>query len=167
MNNSFFLILCSWLFPGFGFIVKGRYIRGFTLFFIISLTFFIGILMHGEVTMPNTSPRDWGYNIMSILSFIISLGNGFLSLFSILSIHFKWGIIKGLSYHPLYELAAFFIVVSKKHIKCLSYKQVKEEKKKIVEGENKYYLGDVKEFETNKEVIKQFCKYAIKFFKNV
>jgi hypothetical protein len=61
---------------------------------------------------------------------------------------------------------AFFIVVSKSHIKCLSYEQLKEGKK-ITPTYRGYYLGDVKAFETDKEVIKKFCKYATKFFEGV
>jgi len=60
---------------------------------------------------------------------------------------------------------AFFIVVSKKHIKCLSYRQLKDGKK--ISPKCKNYLGNIKEFETDKEVIKEFCKYAIKFFQGV
>lgn len=112
MIKTFLLFLISWLIPGSGFIMKGKYLRGFTLFSIITLIFFIGILMHGEVSLPNISPKDWGYNIMSVLSFAISLGSGFLSILSLLSIHFKLGLVNGLSYHPLYELALFFIVVA-------------------------------------------------------
>lgn len=60
---------------------------------------------------------------------------------------------------------AFFIIVSKKHIKCLSYKQLKEGKE--ITSSSKNYLGSVKEFETDKEVIKNFCEYAVKFFQGV
>lgn len=60
---------------------------------------------------------------------------------------------------------AFFVVVSAKHIKCLSYKQLKAGEK--IKPDNNHYLGDVKEFETDKDVIIEFCKYAVKFFENV
>jgi len=60
---------------------------------------------------------------------------------------------------------AFFIIVSKQHIKCVSYTQLKEGKKITSDSHN--YLGKVKEFETDKETIVQFCKYAVNFFKGV
>ena len=60
---------------------------------------------------------------------------------------------------------AFFIVVSKKHIKCLSYNQLKEGKE--ISPKCKNYLGSVKEFQTDKDTIIDFCKYAVKFFEGV
>jgi ribosomal protein S4 len=60
---------------------------------------------------------------------------------------------------------AFFIVVSKNHIKCLSYNQLQDGKKIYPKCHN--YLGHVKAFETDKDIIIKFCKYAVKFFANV
>lgn len=60
---------------------------------------------------------------------------------------------------------AFFIVVSKKHIKCLSYKELKAGKEITPKSQN--YLGNVKAFETDKEVIRNFCNYAVRFFEGV
>ncbi len=60
---------------------------------------------------------------------------------------------------------AFFIVVSKKHIKCISYKELKEGKRITPISHN--YLGNRKEFELDKEVIITFCEFAIKFFSEV
>jgi len=60
---------------------------------------------------------------------------------------------------------AFFVIVSKKHIKCLSYPELKAGK--IISPSSKNYLGNRKEFELNKEVIKVFCDYAVKFFSEV
>lgn len=60
---------------------------------------------------------------------------------------------------------AFFIVVSKKHIKCISYTQLKSGKE--ISPKCKHYLGSVKEFETDKDTIIAFCAYAIKFFEGV
>jgi hypothetical protein len=60
---------------------------------------------------------------------------------------------------------AFFILVSKKHIKCLSYPELKEGKKITPTSHN--YLGNRKEFELDKEVIIDFCEFAVKFFSDV
>ena len=60
---------------------------------------------------------------------------------------------------------AFFIIVSKKHIKCLSYPELKDGKSVTPTSRN--YLGDRKEFELDKEVIIEFCDFAVKFFSDV
>jgi len=59
----------------------------------------------------------------------------------------------------------YFIVVSKRHIKCITYKELQEGK--VVSPSSKNYLGNRKEFDLDKEVIKNFCEFAIKFFKDV
>ncbi len=60
---------------------------------------------------------------------------------------------------------AFIIVVSKKHIKCLTYSELREGKEITPTSTN--YLGNRKEFDLNKDVIIDFCKFAVKFFENV
>jgi len=60
---------------------------------------------------------------------------------------------------------ALFVLVSTKHIKCISYKELKEEKN--ISEKTKNWLGDRNEFITDKELIKEYCKYATKFFENV
>ncbi len=60
---------------------------------------------------------------------------------------------------------AFIIVVSKKHIKCLTVDELKEGKEITPESRN--YLGNRDEFDLDKEVIIDFCKFAIQFFENV
>mgnify|MGYP001610770043 CR=1 FL=1 len=60
---------------------------------------------------------------------------------------------------------AFFIIVSQKHIKCLSYQELKSGKSITPSSHN--YLGNRKEFELNKDVIINFCDFAVRFFKDV
>jgi hypothetical protein len=60
---------------------------------------------------------------------------------------------------------AFFILVSKKHIKCLSYPELRAGKSITPSSHN--YLGNRKEFELDKEVIIDFCDFAVKFFNDV
>ena len=60
---------------------------------------------------------------------------------------------------------AFFILVSKKHIKCLSYPELKSGKSITPSSHN--YLGNRKEFELDKKVIIDFCDFAVKFFSDV
>jgi len=63
-------------------------------------------------------------------------------------------------------LNAYFIVVSKKHIKCITYDELMREEKEI-NPTSKNYLGKRKEFDLDKETILDFCKFAVKFFKDV
>lgn len=60
---------------------------------------------------------------------------------------------------------AFFVVVSKKHIKCISYKEILEGES--IESGDRKYLGNRKEFELDKEIIIKFCEFAVKFFESV
>jgi len=60
---------------------------------------------------------------------------------------------------------AYFILVSKKHIKCITYKELKEGK--VISPKSQNYLGSRKEFELDKKVIIEFCNFAINFFKSV
>lgn len=59
----------------------------------------------------------------------------------------------------------YIILVSKKHIKCITYNELKEGKEITPESRN--YLGTRKEFDLDKDVIIQFCDFAVKFFDGV
>ncbi len=60
---------------------------------------------------------------------------------------------------------AYFIVISKKHIKCITYKELKKGKKVTPKSMN--YLGNKKEFDLDKDTIIKFCDFAVKFFSEV
>lgn len=60
---------------------------------------------------------------------------------------------------------AYIILVSKKHIKCLTVEELLEGKEITPESRN--YLGNRKEFDLDKEVIIDFCSFAILFFESV
>ena len=60
---------------------------------------------------------------------------------------------------------AYIILVSKRHIKCITVNEL-EEGKKITPRCHKY-LGNRKEFQLDKNVIREFCEFAIRFFKEV
>jgi hypothetical protein len=60
---------------------------------------------------------------------------------------------------------AYIIVVSKKHIKCLSVEEIRLGKEITPESRN--YLGNRKEFELDKDVIIDFCDFAVSFFAEV
>ena len=59
----------------------------------------------------------------------------------------------------------YFILVSKKHIKCITYDELKDGKE--IAPKSKNYLGSRKEFDLDKNVIIDFCHFAIKFFEHV
>lgn len=60
---------------------------------------------------------------------------------------------------------AFIILVSKKHIKCLLAQELLDGKEITPTSNN--YLGSRKEFDLDKEVIIDFCKFATQFFESV
>jgi hypothetical protein len=59
----------------------------------------------------------------------------------------------------------YFIVVSKKHIKCITYDELEQGNE--ITSTSKNYLGNKKEFELDKEVIIDFYDFAVKFFNEV
>lgn len=60
---------------------------------------------------------------------------------------------------------AYIILVSKKHIKCITVKELLEGKEITATSQN--YLGSRKEFDLDKDVIIEFCNFAVQFFANV
>lgn len=60
---------------------------------------------------------------------------------------------------------ALIVHLSKKHIKCISFDELKKGKK--ISPTCRNYLGNRKEFDTDKEKIIEYCKYAVKYFENV
>ena len=60
---------------------------------------------------------------------------------------------------------AFIVVVSKKHIKCLSVEEL--HKGQEITPTSKNYLGNRKEFELDKNIIIDFCDFAVQFFESV
>ena len=59
----------------------------------------------------------------------------------------------------------FFIVVSRKHIKCLSYRELAAGER--ITERSRQYLADVSAFDTDRETIRGFCQYAVQFFETV
>jgi len=59
----------------------------------------------------------------------------------------------------------YFIIVSKIHIKCITYKELK--KGETISTKSKNLLGNREEFHLKKDVIIDFCNFAVKFFKEV
>ncbi|SKB39399.1 hypothetical protein SAMN05660776_0924 [Salegentibacter holothuriorum] len=60
---------------------------------------------------------------------------------------------------------AFIILVSKKHIKCITVEELIAGKE--ITPKTKNYFGSRKEFDLDKEVIIDFCQFAVQFFEGV
>lgn len=60
---------------------------------------------------------------------------------------------------------AMIVLVSKKHIKCISFLELEAGREITPTCQN--YLGSRKEFSTDKAKIIEYCQYAVKFFENV
>jgi hypothetical protein len=60
---------------------------------------------------------------------------------------------------------AFIIVVSKRHIKCVTVEELLNGVE--ITPTSKNYLGNRKEFELDKDIIIDFCSFAVQFFENV
>ncbi len=60
---------------------------------------------------------------------------------------------------------ALIVHVSKKHIKCISFEEL--EKGEEITTTSRNYLGSRPEFDFDKQIIKDFCDFAVKFFENV
>jgi hypothetical protein len=60
---------------------------------------------------------------------------------------------------------AYIVLVSTKHIKCLSVQDLKNGK--VITPQTQNYLGRVKEFDLDKVAIISFCDFAVKFFGQV
>jgi len=116
-------IIGGWFVPGLGYFRRRRYVRAFILFIVIEGTFFIGLCLKGSVVPPIFDASGGG--IISMLSFIIQLGNGLVSMASLtgvlwakrlLTAHMTPGpliiFLAGKQTHAMYELGGFYLLVS-------------------------------------------------------
>jgi hypothetical protein len=60
---------------------------------------------------------------------------------------------------------AYIVLVSKKHIKCLTVEEL--ESGKEITPTSKNYLGNRKEFDLDRQTIIDFCDFAVQFFESV
>ncbi len=60
---------------------------------------------------------------------------------------------------------AIIVLVSKKHIKCISVQELKDGKE--IKPTCKNYLGSRKEFQLDKDAVIDFCNFAVQFFQDV
>jgi len=106
-------VILSWLIPGSGFVLRKHYARGVVLFLLINVTFMIGVLLNGAVVWPIWNRHIEGFNIVNNLTFIVQLGNGFLSLLSLVGHSLRPnGVLTGQEWHAYFDLASFYLLVS-------------------------------------------------------
>jgi hypothetical protein len=108
----------SWIIPGGGFMVFGRWARGLANFTLITLTFVLGLALHGSVTWPSWSTRDENFNLINNLTLIVQLGSGLPAFFSLMATQagdsvkgvVSW--LAGQQNHPCYELGSYYLIVA-------------------------------------------------------
>lgn len=107
-------MLLSWLLPGYGFFHHGLRSRALLFFLLLEGTFLIGAALHGSVLVPEFNPRNEGFNLITILTFLVQMCNGLLALISLLPELFGPGaaILPYDETHPLAELGSFYLLVS-------------------------------------------------------
>ena len=101
-------VLLSWVVPGLGFFLMGRRARGLAHFFLIVVTFLIGLGLHGGVAWPAWTPARPDFNLMNNFTFLVQIGSGLPGLASLLGglAGLQW--LGGLPEHPYYELGGVF-----------------------------------------------------------
>ncbi|PKO19762.1 hypothetical protein CVU37_01850 [candidate division BRC1 bacterium HGW-BRC1-1] len=83
-GEKFFVMLLSWLIPGYGFWHNGR--RGQALFFFLTLqaTFLIGAMLQGSVLWPDFNYRSPNFNLVAVLTLVTQGFNGIAAMISLL-----------------------------------------------------------------------------------
>jgi hypothetical protein len=150
--------------------IKGRIAE--TLIEELFLSLGYNVFRYG---MENTVPgimdllkgvrSDVAYNIRRMPDFVVqNKKNGavyFIEVKFRAKEEFKFGdLSKDYPYKNCY-----FILVSKKHIKCITYEELKDGGDVTPKTQN--YLGNRKEFDLDKPTIIKFCDFAVKFFDKV
>ncbi len=151
-------LLIGWLIPGGGFILCGRRTRGLTHFFLVAVTFGIGISLHSAVAWPSWSIHDEEFNLINNFTFIVQLGSGLPALISFAAGHWPamfrgLGRLGGIPQHPYYELGSYYLIVAgalnyfaignfydrlvKPHLRFLAQEQALEESEDAEEGKSK------------------------------
>jgi hypothetical protein len=109
----------SWLIPGAGFMIYGRWGRGIAHFLMVGLTFMLGLALKSGVDWPSWSIRAEDFNLINNFTFIVQMGGGFWALLSFGASNFMaegaagalaW--FQGLQEYRYYELGSYFLIVA-------------------------------------------------------
>lgn len=113
--SKFLTLLVAWLVPGGGFLMHGRFWRGFVLLSMILITFLIGCRLHGGIIWPVWSMKSEGFNIINNISFLIQMGTGLPALISLFfglypdTAPVQWAIAENA--HAMFDLGSFYVLV--------------------------------------------------------
>ncbi|MCX7765532.1 MAG: hypothetical protein N2246_02355 [Candidatus Sumerlaeia bacterium] len=105
-------IILSWLIPGSGFLLHKQLIRGIIIMVVLSATFWLGLLLDGSVVFPVWSPRQEGFNVINILTFLSQMGYGGLSILCLASPALGLTFFQGNQAGSFFDLASFYLIVA-------------------------------------------------------
>lgn len=112
-------LVLSWLIPGSGFIMYGRWGRGLAHFVTIGATFGLGLALHSSVDWPIWSIRSPGFNLINNFTFITQMGGGLPAVASFVVANgagasanplLEW--LAGEPKHYSYELGSYFLIIA-------------------------------------------------------
>jgi TM2 domain-containing membrane protein YozV len=111
-------LLLSWLVPGAGYMIYGRWGRGLTHFVTVGLTFGLGLVLHGSVLWPTWSFRSEDFNLINNFTFVTQMGSGLPALASFLASQatgaqagsMSW--LGGIHSHTNFELGSYYLIVA-------------------------------------------------------
>ena len=112
MRSKFLPVFLNWLFPGVGYFFLGKKVKAIILFVLLELTFLIGFILHSQVAVPMINPFSLGFNLINIFTLIVQIGNGFLSILSIINEKLHLNLFWAIPHHPYYELGGYYMLVS-------------------------------------------------------
>jgi len=115
--QSLWWVLPAWLIPGLGWWARGRNGRGWAQFFMVLITFAVGIRLHGGVAWPSWSMSDPDFNLINNITLVIQLGAGLPALVSLAASHLaasqpQWSLLGGVPQNPYYELGSYYLIVA-------------------------------------------------------
>jgi len=116
-NDKYFVLVMSWLVPGFGFAWHGRWWRAIFFFIVLEATFLAGAFLQGSVLVPEFSYSSKDFNLVAILTFFTQMFNGFLGMISVApDLLTRAGIhVRILPYNETnqwFDLGSFYLLVS-------------------------------------------------------
>lgn len=105
----------SWLVPGGGFLLCGRWRRGLIHLGVIAGTFMLGVLMHGGVIKPVWDYKNEDFNLINNITFIVQLWCGLPALLSYAASNagaLKGTFFEAVQINAYHELGSFFMIVA-------------------------------------------------------
>ncbi|MCX7018751.1 MAG: DUF6677 family protein [bacterium] len=116
-NNKYFVLVMSWLVPGFGFAWHGLWWRALFFFVVLEAAFLAGAFLQGSVLVPEFAYTNKDFNLVTILTFFTQMFNGLLGIVSVApDLLARAGIhVRILPYNETnqwFDLGSFYLLVS-------------------------------------------------------